>query len=80
MQARIEPEMTMAELGVDSLDRMALLTTLMDLTGRYIPDTAVTDAQTLGDIVASLAFVCEEDRAGGLVVPERTPAHSLSED
>jgi acyl carrier protein len=49
--AAIEPGMTLAELGVDSLGRMALLTALMDLTDQYIPDTAFSEEQTLGAIV-----------------------------
>lgn len=53
--APIRPEMTLAELGVDSLGRMALLTALMDLTDAYIPDTAFTEGQTLGAIVAQAA-------------------------
>ncbi|MFN9043167.1 MAG: acyl carrier protein [Betaproteobacteria bacterium] len=53
--ASIEPGMTLAELGVDSLGRLALLTALMDLTDQYIPDTAFTEAQTLGAIVDQAA-------------------------
>ena len=53
--APIEPAMTLADLGVDSLGRMALLTILMDLTDQYIPDTAFTDGQTLGQIVQMAA-------------------------
>jgi acyl carrier protein len=53
--APIEPSMTLAELGVDSLGRMVLVTALMDLSDRYIPDTAFSDGQTLGQIVASAA-------------------------
>ena len=49
--ASIERSMTLQELGVDSLGRMALLTTLMDLTDKYMPDTAFAGEQTLGDIV-----------------------------
>lgn len=51
----IEPSMTLAELGVDSLGRMALLTALMDLTDQYIPDTAFSEGQTLGAIVEQVA-------------------------
>ena len=53
--APIEPGMTLAELGVDSLGRMALLTALMDLTDQYIPDTAFAEGQTLGAIVEHAA-------------------------
>lgn len=64
--ARIEPAMTLAELGVDSLDRMALLMTLMDATDRYIPDTAVTETQTLGEILAALVTDSESPAGGGI--------------
>lgn len=53
--APITSDMTLAELGVDSLGRMALLTALMDLTDAYIPDTAFTEGQTLGAIVEQAA-------------------------
>lgn len=53
--AAIEPTMTLTELGVDSLGRMALLTALMDLTDQYIPDTAFSEGQTLGAIVEQAA-------------------------
>lgn len=53
--APIEPTMTLVELGVDSLGRMALLTALMDLTEQYIPDTAFSEGQSLGAIVEQAA-------------------------
>lgn len=52
--APIEPGMTLAELGIDSIGRMALLTALMDLTDlteQDIADETFVDGQTLGDIV-----------------------------
>jgi acyl carrier protein len=58
----IEPNMTLAELGVDSLGRMALLTALMDLTDQYIPDTAFNDGQSLGVIVEQIAAMAGSAR------------------
>lgn len=55
--APIEPSMTLGELGVDSLGRMALLTALMDLTDQYIPDTAFSEGQSLGAIVEQVAAI-----------------------
>ena len=49
--APIEPAMTLGELGLDSIGRMALLTALMDLTEKHIADDAFNNGQTLGDIV-----------------------------
>lgn len=54
--ARISPEMTLSELGVDSLGRMALLTTLMDLSDAPFSEDDFSPQQTLGDIVASAAL------------------------
>ena len=53
--APIESTMTLDDLGVDSLGRMTLLTALMDLTEQYIPDTAFSEGQTLGDLVEQAA-------------------------
>ena len=51
----IESSVTLAELGVDSLSRMALLTALMHLTDQYTPDTAFTEGQTPCTIVEQVA-------------------------
>jgi acyl carrier protein len=64
--APIEPTMTLADLGVDSLGRMTLLTALMDLTDQYIPDTAFSQGQTLGDIVE------QAGRMGGALLRQDT--------
>jgi len=50
--APILPTMTIKDLGIDSLGRVSLLTTLVDLTDLYVGDEAITDRQTLGEIVA----------------------------
>jgi acyl carrier protein len=54
-KASIDRDMTLTDLGVDSLGRMTLLTLLMDMTDQYIPDTAFNEGQTLGEIVDALS-------------------------
>jgi acyl carrier protein len=54
-KAPIDRDMTLTDLGVDSLGRMTLLTLLMDMTDQYIPDTAISESQTLGEIVDALS-------------------------
>ncbi|MFN0163005.1 MAG: phosphopantetheine-binding protein [Burkholderiales bacterium] len=48
-------ETRLAELGIDSLGRMSLLTTLMDLTDRYFADGTFQDHHTLAEIAAIAA-------------------------
>ena len=63
--APIQPSMTLVDLGVDSLGRMAFLTALMDLTDQYIPDTAFSEGQTLGDIVGQAARMGDAEAQPG---------------
>jgi acyl carrier protein len=46
----LTPQTRVSDLGVDSLGKMALLTALMDLTDKYLPDNALNDDQTLAEI------------------------------
>ena len=62
MNAPIEPGMTLGELGVDSIGRMALLTALMNLTESHIEDDAFNDGATLGEIVERAAAQASELR------------------
>lgn len=47
----ITPDTTLDELGLDSLCKMSLLTSLMDVTDKYFPDELFTGARTIGEIV-----------------------------
>jgi acyl carrier protein len=48
------PETALGELGIDSLGKMGLLSSLMDLTDKYLADDAIKDENTLADIVTLL--------------------------
>lgn len=48
----ITPQTTLHELGLDSLCKMSLLTSLMDITDRYFPDALFEGERTLGDVLA----------------------------
>ena len=42
------------DLGADSLDAVEMLMTLEDNTGKTIPEEAVTELKTVGDVVKLL--------------------------
>ena len=46
----LAPETTLADLGIDSLGKMGLLTALMDLTDKYLADDSFKDSHTLAEI------------------------------
>jgi len=46
------PDTRLGDLGIDSLGKMGLLTSLMDLTDSYFPDDAFKDHHTLAEISA----------------------------
>ena len=48
------PDTTVADLGIDSLGKMGLLSGLMELTDTYLADDAIKDNHTLAE-VAELA-------------------------
>ena len=47
----LAPETKLAELGIDSLGKMSLLSALMDLTDKYLADDSIKDSHTLAEIV-----------------------------
>ncbi len=51
----LTPEITLGELGIDSLGKMALLSAMMDLTDKYLADDAFNDSKTLAEIVELVA-------------------------
>ncbi len=54
-QEKITPESDIVkDLGADSLDVVELLMTLEDNTGKTIPEEAVTELKTVGDVVKLL--------------------------
>ena len=47
----LTPDTKLADLGIDSLGKMGLLSALMDLTDKYLPDNSIKDSHTLAEIV-----------------------------
>lgn len=47
----LTPETKLADLGIDSLGKMGLLSALMDLTDKYLADDSIKDSNTLAEIV-----------------------------
>jgi acyl carrier protein len=47
----LAPDTQLADLGIDSLGKMSLLTSLMDLTDKYLADDSIKDSYTLAEIV-----------------------------
>ena len=47
----LAPQTRLADLGIDSLGKMGLLTALMDLTDKYLADDSIKDTHTLAEIV-----------------------------
>jgi acyl carrier protein len=52
--AVIDPETTLQELNLDSLDQLELLTALEDRTGYRIPDEKIGEIKTIRDIIDCL--------------------------
>lgn len=48
----ITPDTQLADLGLDSLCKMTLLASLMDISDKYFPDEIFSDERTLREIVA----------------------------
>jgi acyl carrier protein len=44
------PETTLADLGIDSLGKIGLLSALMELTDKYLADDAIKDSLTLAEV------------------------------
>jgi acyl carrier protein len=57
----LAPDTRLGDLGIDSLGKMGLLTSLMDLTDSYFPDDAFQDHHTLAEI----SVIAEASGAGG---------------
>lgn len=47
----LAPQTRLADLGIDSLGKMGLLSALMDLTDKYLADESFNDSSTLAEIV-----------------------------
>ena len=47
----ISPDTTLDELGLDSLCKMSLLASLMDITDKYFPDEFFQGSRTIREIV-----------------------------
>lgn len=47
----ITPDTTLDQLGLDSLCKMSLLASLMDITDKYFADESFTGTRTLREIV-----------------------------
>ena len=47
----LSPDTKLADLGIDSLGKMGLLSALMDLTDKYLADDSIKDSYTLAEIV-----------------------------
>ena len=47
----LTPDTKLADLGIDSLGKMGLLSALMDLTDKYLADDSIKDSHTLAEIV-----------------------------
>ncbi len=47
----LSPETTLGDLGIDSLGKMGLLSSLMELTDKYLADDSIKDSNTLAEIV-----------------------------
>jgi acyl carrier protein len=64
--ARIHPEARLVEdLGIDSLDRIELVFELESAFGIEIPDQAVAQVETVGDVVSRIDAVLDGGRAAG---------------
>ena len=46
----LTPDTKLSELGIDSLGKMSLLSSLMELTDKYFADDSIRDDDTLADI------------------------------
>jgi acyl carrier protein len=58
---RIQPDARLDELGIDSLDRIELVFELESAFGIEIPDSVVTQVETVGDIVDRIDAVLGGD-------------------
>ena len=62
---RIRPDARLVEdLGIDSLDRIELVFELESAFGIEIPDSVITQVQTVGDVVSRIDAVLAADAAG----------------
>ncbi len=51
----LSAQTTVADLGIDSLGKMGLLSALMEATDKYLDDGAIQDSHTLGEIAELVA-------------------------
>src|SRR4029453_626902 len=66
---KIRPDIALADLGIDSLTAVSVVSDLESMLGISIPNEEALDVKTVGDVLAGLRRHLGASQSGGRVSP-----------